>query len=155
MTTDRSRLRPATWLAITLATAYTTLAVVIGVAQLTQLDDGSLLGTPAVPTWVLALSGIWLLTLIGTLAAIAIFNRQLRKLPGATIRHWFTRVFVATIFATLLLQGILGLNQHDTTIVVTTLRTIGGLAVLAGVLRARARTTHLLAAPAPEAAVPA
>ncbi|GAA2587671.1 hypothetical protein GCM10010435_77460 [Winogradskya consettensis] len=139
MTADRSRLRPATWVALALAAAYTVLAVVIGVAQLTQLEDGDQMGTPQVPDWLLALSGIWLLTLIGTLVAVAVLNRQIRTLTGAPIRHWSTRVFVATIFVTLLLQGTLGLNQHDTTILVTTIRTIGGLAVLTGIARARVK----------------
>jgi len=100
----------------------------------------------------LLLSLAWLVAVVGTLVTLVVWNRATRRvaeLYGADgntyLRQWYSRGYGVSVIVTLDLVRTESVSVRTLIIVGAAIRAIGGLVVIAGVLRGRARILGLIA----------
>src|SRR5882724_6868692 len=143
-----------TWLAVGFAAIYVLCAASLAAVRLELPDPvpGRAVESPVLAGVLLLLSLAWLIAVVGTLVTLVVWNRATRRvaeLYGADgntyLRQWYSRVYGVSVIVTLALVWTESVSVRTLIIVGAAIRAIGGLVVIAGVLRGRARILGLIA----------
>jgi len=149
-----------TWLVVGFAAAFTASAVVLAVMLFALPDPERLGDSPGLAAGVLVTTVLWLVSVVGVLVTLIIWNRRTRRLAEAYgadgrtyLRHWVLRVYSVTVLVTLFLQWGLGVSQGTGIVVGAAIRALGGVALITGVLIGRTRILSLIAGSAEQSRV--
>lgn len=141
-----------TWLAVGFALLYVICAAALAAVRLELPDPDRLAGSPTLLGGLLLLSLGWLVSIVGTLITLALWNRATRRVAEAHgadgqtyLRHWYVRMYGVSAVVTLYLLWGQGASARTVIVAGALIRAIGGLVLVAGVLIGRARILGLIA----------
>lgn len=139
-----------TWVVVALAGLYVVFALLSAKVALDLPTSGDIPPDQLARTVTVTLG--WLVVLIGTIVAQIMWNRRTRRLAetygfegNLVVRHWFLRVYAATMIITVVLQPLLNLGRSGGIALVAAVRVFAGLLLVANVLVGRARLLRMIA----------
>jgi hypothetical protein len=138
-----------TWVLIGLTGLYVVFAVVAGRLAYAQPDYGSVESNRSGGAQLVMLG--WLVGFVATVMAQRVWYRSTRRIAkrygddNFAVRSWFFRIYGVVFVASVFLQPVLGLDDHDGIVVVTGVRAAAGLLLIGNVFLGRARLLWLIA----------